>query len=170
MALEALYGFIGVVLGSATTAVVTIYQERLVGTREREARSHQQDQERRDKKNTFQRESLLALQDATSDLIKAVYNEQDRMLKEMRTVKKWPSRQWETPTAAGWEDANLLMQALRARVFDEKIRDLSGLIQVKARECIYAGTLEEAREVNVQLRELYINFNDLIAGLLPELY
>jgi hypothetical protein len=37
MAAEALYGFIGVLLGSATTALLTVYRERLVSTREREA-------------------------------------------------------------------------------------------------------------------------------------
>jgi hypothetical protein len=170
MALEALYGFIGVLLGSATTAVLTIYQERLVSTREREARSHQQDQERNDQRNTFQRQSMLALQDATSDLVKAVYNEQDRMLGEMRKTKKWPSRQWETPTAVGWEDANLLLQISRARVFDEPIRDLASDIRDKARDCIYATSLEEAKELNRQLRELYARFNDMISGLLPGLY
>jgi hypothetical protein len=40
MAAEAVYGFIGVLLGSATTAVLTVHRERLVSTREREAIRH----------------------------------------------------------------------------------------------------------------------------------
>ena len=170
MAAEALYGFIGVLLGSATTAVLTIYRERLVSTREREARAHQQDQDRKDQRNIFQRQSILALQDAVTDLIKAVYNEQDRMLEEMRETNRWPVRQWETPTAAGWEDANLLLQVSRARVFDEAIRDLSRDIRDKARECIYTSSRDETKEVNIQLRELYDRFNQMVASVLPEFY
>jgi hypothetical protein len=55
----------------------------------------------------IQRQSLLALHDAVSDLVKAVFNEQDRMLKEMRRTGSWPARQCETPTATGWEDTEL---------------------------------------------------------------
>jgi hypothetical protein len=170
MAAEALYGFIGVLLGSATTALLTVYRERLVSTREREARAHQRDQDRKDQRNMFQRQSILALQDAVADLIKAVYNEQDRMLEEMRETSRWPLRQWETPTAVGWEDANLLLQVSRARVFDEATRDLSRDIRDKARECIYASSLDETKEVNIQLRELYDRFNQMIASVLPEFY
>jgi hypothetical protein len=53
---------IGVLLGSATTVIVTVYQERWVGVREREARQHQREQDRKDQRDTFQRQSLLALQ------------------------------------------------------------------------------------------------------------
>jgi hypothetical protein len=88
MAVEAIYGFIGVLLGSATTAVLTVYRERLVSTREREARTHQREQDRKDQRDAFQRQSILALQDAVSDLIKAVYNEQDRMLGEMQETNR----------------------------------------------------------------------------------
>ncbi len=164
MAAEALYGFVGVLLGSATTAVLTIYRERLVSSREREARSHQREQDRQDQRNIFQRQSMLALQDAVSDLVKAVYVEQDRMLEEMRRTKRrtkrWPSRQWETPTAAGWEDANLLLQVSHARVFDEAIRETARNIRDAARKCIYAGSLDETKE----------RLNEMVANALPGLY
>lgn len=170
MAAEALYGFIGVLLGSATTTVLTVYRERLVGSREREARQHQREQDRKDERNSFQRQSILALQDAVSDLVKAVYNEQDRMLEEMRETSRWPSRLWETPTAEGWEDANLLLQVSRARVFDEAIRNEARDIRDSARACIYAGSLDETKKMNNQLRRLYERFNDMIADVLPGLY
>lgn len=176
MAAEAVYGFIGVLLGSATTVVLTVYRERLVSTREREARQHQREQDRTDQRNLFQRESLLALQEAVTDLIKAVYNEQDRMLKKMRqsgiwqSRRKWPTRQWETPTVTGWEDANLRLQASRARVFEKALRDKASKIQNKARECIYASELDEAKKLNNELRELHWEFNELVASTLPELY
>ncbi len=166
---EAIYGFIGVVLGSATTVVLTVYRERLVSTREREARQQQREQNRADQRNTVQRQSLLALQTAVTDVIKAVYNEQDRMLEEWRQTGTWPCRQWETPTATGWEDANLRLHEFHARVFEEALRDKAQKIQAKARECIYAS-MDDAKKLNVELRELQSEFNELVASRLPELY
>jgi hypothetical protein len=170
MAAEALYGLTGVLLGSATTAVLTIYRERLVGSREREGRHHQREQDRQDQRNAFQRQSVLALQDVVSDLVKAVYSEQDRMLREMRKSSRWPSRQWETPTVADWENANLLLQAFRARVFDGAIRDIARDIRDTARECIYSGSPDEAKEANSRLRQLYEQFNDMAAAAFAGLY
>jgi hypothetical protein len=43
---SAVYGFIGVLLGSVTTAVLTVYREQVVSRREREARERQRMQER----------------------------------------------------------------------------------------------------------------------------
>jgi hypothetical protein len=88
----------------------------------------------------------------------------------MRQASEWPSRQWETPTAAGWEDANLLLQVSRARIFDEAIRDIAREIRDVARECIYANSIDETKEMNTQLRQLYERFNDMIADILPRLY
>jgi hypothetical protein len=170
MAAEAIYGFIGVLLGSATTAVLTVYREWLVSSREREARQHQREQDRKDQRDTFQRQSLLALQDAVSELIKAIYGEQDRMIAEMHRTGGWPVRQWTTPTTTPWEDTNLQLQVSRARVFEEAVRDTARDIGKVARKCIYAASPDEAERFNVRLRRLYEKFNDLVAEALPRLY
>jgi len=135
MTSSAVYAFIGVLLGSATTVVLTVYQ----GRRERQSRERQRRQERQDQRDTFQRESLLALQDAVSDLVKAVFDEQDRMLEEMRRTGSWPARQWETPTATGWEDAELRLQVSRARVFNDELRDRAHEIHAIAKESVWAS-------------------------------
>ena len=170
MTASAVYGFIGVLLGSATTAALTVYRERLLSTREREARKPQRHQDQQDQRNTFQRQSLLALQDAVSDLVKALYDEQDRMLEEMRQTDRWPARQWETPTATGWQDAELRLQNSRARVFDERLRDLAREINVVAREALKASGLDQAKDLNDRLRQEHERFNDSVANALPELY
>jgi hypothetical protein len=170
MAAEALYGFVGVLLGSVSTAALTVYRERLVSGREREAREHQRQQDRKDRRDAFQRESLLALQDAVSDLIKAVFNEQDRMLEERERTGTWPVRQWETPTAAGWEDAELRLQASRARVFDAALRDLARDIHTVAKNAVWAKSMDEAKEFNRGLRQNHERLNERVANVLPELY
>ncbi len=88
----------------------------------------------------------------------------------MRQTGQWPPRQWETPTATGWEDANLRLQAYRARVFRQALRDVAGEIQTMAMKCIYASSLDEAKQLNTQLRQMYESFNELASSTLPELY
>jgi hypothetical protein len=170
MTASAVYGFIGVLLGSATTAVLTVYHELVTSRRERDTREHLRAQEIQDQRNAFQRQSLLALQDAVSDLVKAVFNEQDRMLEEMQRTGRWPARQWETPTATGWEDAELRLQASRARVFDDELRDLARAIHAVAKEAVWASSLDEAKYLNPQLEQEHQRFNDLAAIALPRLY
>ena len=111
-----------------------------------------------------------ALQDAVSDLVKAVFNEQDRMLTEMRQTGGWPARQWETLTATGWEDAELRLQVYRARVLDEELRDLVREIHAVAKESVWARSLDEAKDLTPRLEQGHERFNDLVAKALPELY
>jgi hypothetical protein len=170
MTASAVYAFIGVLLGSATTAALTVYRERLLSTREREAREQQRQQDQKDQRNTFQRQSILALQDAVSDLIKALYDEQDRLLEEMRPTGTWTVRQWETPTATGWTDAQLRLQVFRARVFDEKLRELASDIHEVARKSVWASSPEEAKALRPRLGQERERFHDLVASTLSELY
>ena len=96
MASGAVVGFGGVILGSLTTSVLTIYKERLTTRREQAARDEQYDQDRKAARDTFQQDSILALQAAISDLIRAVYQELDRVLAQFNQTGDWPARQWET--------------------------------------------------------------------------
>jgi cell division protein FtsL len=162
----AIYGLIGVLLGSATTVVLTVYQERRVSTREREARQHRREQDREDQRNAFQRQSLVDLQDAVSDLVKAVFKEQDRMLTEMGQTGNWPARQWETPTATGWVDAELRLQVFRARVFDEVLRDIARKIRALGMESVWASHADEAKALGGPLEQEHARFNELIANAL----
>jgi hypothetical protein len=130
-----------------------VYRERLVSRREREARQQRREQDRKDRRDGFQRESLLALQDAVSDLIKALFHEQDRMLEEMRRTNSWPARQWETPTAIGWVDTEMRLQVSRARVFQEDLRTLAGDLRTTAMKSVWASSLDEAKTLNRQLNQ-----------------
>lgn len=62
------------------------------------------------------------------------------------------------------------LHVFRAGVFEETRRDVAREIQVKARECIYARSLDETKKLNNELRELHWKFNALVASSLPELY
>ncbi|GAB3848982.1 hypothetical protein GCM10027610_071390 [Dactylosporangium cerinum] len=169
MAAEAVFGLVGVLLGSVSTSVVAVYQVQLAGRREREARDHERAEASRARRNAFQRESITALQDAAADMIKAVYDEQDRQLERMDSTSDWPARQWETPTAVGWSDAEIRLQVARARVFDSDLRALAHETRAVARELVWAPTLDKAKQSNLRLDELYERFNERVAQALQRL-
>src|SRR5262245_21108674 len=77
--IAAIFGFAGVILGSLTTSVLTIYRERLASQRESTVREQQYQRERKALRDTFQRESILAVQSAVTALIGAAYAELDRL-------------------------------------------------------------------------------------------
>jgi|SRR5215475_14741307 len=170
MAAEAVYGFVGVLLGSATTAVLTVYRERLVSGRERDARQHQRELDRQDRRDDFQRQNLVSLQDAVADLVKAVFDEQVRMLDEVKQTGRWPARQWETPTAVGWVDAELRLQVFGARVFDEKLRDRALDIRTKGMQIVWASNSDESERLTSELEQLNEGFNELVKDVLRALF
>jgi hypothetical protein len=164
------FGLVGVLLGSASTSVVAIYQERLANKRERDARDHERAQVSRAQRDAFQRESVMALQDAVTDLVKAVFDEQDRMLQQMGKTTTWPTRRWETPTAVGWVDAEIRLQVARARVFNDDLRTLARDARAVAMKSVWADSLDEAKRLNPHLEQLCERFNELVAQVLRELY
>jgi hypothetical protein len=99
---SAIFGFVGVLLGSLTTAFLTIYKDKLAARHEIELRDQQHERDRKATRDTFQRGSICDLQAAIADLLKAAYNELDRQLAEFQRSGTWPARQWEPrPPRAG---------------------------------------------------------------------
>jgi hypothetical protein len=168
--IAAIFGFAGVVLGSLTTSILTIYRERLVNQRETTVREQQYQRERKANRDAFQRESVLALQSAVTDLIGAAYAELDRLLDEFREAGRWNARQWETPTAVGWSTALLSLESSRARIFDEEMRSLADQVRTAAGESVWAKDLESAKAASRHLEPLLGRFNAAVNAALPNLY
>jgi hypothetical protein len=68
VAISALAGALGVVAGSLVSSIGIVYRERVVGRREREAQQALREQQLADQRAAFQRETILALQDAMGKL------------------------------------------------------------------------------------------------------
>ena len=170
VALEALFGFAGVVLGSLTTSVLTIYRDRLTVKHESLQRDQQYERERRAARDAFQRESILSLQSAVSDLIAAAYEELDRMISEFKTTSAWPTRTWETPTAKNWSGAILRLESSRARVFDEKLRMLADEIRKLAGDSVWADSLDAAKRHSQRIEPLQSRLQEVVTRILPTLY
>jgi hypothetical protein len=170
MSSDAIFGFAGVLVGSLVTAIITLYRDTLAARREVDARRDQLAQERASQRDAFQRESILALQTAVIDLIRAAHIELDRMIAELRISGVWPARRWETPTAVGWSDALLRLEASRARVFDDDLRRLADEMRTAAGDSIWADTLEQAKTQSQRLEPLLRDANARVTTILPQLY
>jgi hypothetical protein len=133
-------------------------------------REQQHQRERKAMRDAFQRESVLALQSAVTDLIGSAYAELDRLLDEFRETAEWNARQWETPTAVGWSTALLRLESSRARVFDEEMRSLADELRTIAGKSVWAKDLESAKEASRHLEPLLGRFNVAVTAVLPNLY
>jgi hypothetical protein len=102
-------------------------------------------------------------------LVKSVYDEQDRMLVEMERTNRWPARRWETPTAAGYADAEMRLEMLRVRVFEGEISELAGQLR-GVKKSVWAEHVDDAEQSNQLLEQLFEDFNDKVQKALPELY
>ncbi|MFG2732155.1 hypothetical protein [Streptomyces canus] len=169
---SAIFGFVGVLIGSLITSVLTIYKDRLAARHEIKIRDEQYERDRQVARDAFQRESTLALQTAVSNLFKAVYEELDRMLAELHESGSWPTRQWETPTAKGWSEAvlQLQLQLSAARVHDEGLRELAKEIQRVAGDAIWASDLATSRQHCERLEPLHVRLNDTANGIFVSLF
>jgi hypothetical protein len=167
---SAVFGLVGVFIGSLSTSVLTIYRERLATHREQAARDEQYERDRKATRDTFQRDSILALQAAVSDMIHAAYQELDRILAELKQTGEWAARTWETPTATGWSDAVLRLELSQARVFDDELRALAGNLRILAGDSIWAESLSASKSHSQKMEPVYRRFNKAITDALPSLY
>jgi hypothetical protein len=170
VAAEAVIGFVGVLVGSLTTSVLTIYRDRWASKHELAVRDLQYDREQRAARDAFQRESVLSLQSAATDLMKAVYDELDRVIGVARETGRWTRRTWETPTAVGWTAALLSLEASRARVFDDELRSLANDLRTAAGDSVWAESLEAAKQFSQQLEPLLAQLNAAVTRVLPSFY
>lgn len=121
-AISALAGALGVVAGSLVSSVGVVLRERLVGRREREVQQALRLQQLADQRATFQRDTILALQDAIGELWALSADAYNRAFTSWAETGEWPM-----PVPAelpGLNTVSARTNALRARVFDDELRRL----------------------------------------------
>jgi hypothetical protein len=105
---EAWFGFLGVIVGAA----VSLLGEQFTTRREREARQALREQERRDRRDAFQRDAILALQEAIAQFWQSVMTA--RIEAAGRPLALLGSAEAQ---ALHWR-----INMLRARIFDDELR------------------------------------------------
>lgn len=166
----AIFGFVGVLLGSLTALASAIYKERVTDRREAALRDHLYERERQTARNVFQRDSILALQSAVTDMIASAHAELDRVIAVERETGSWPARQWATPTAEGWSQALLALETARARVFNDELRRRADELRTRAGGSVWAASHAAARETSEPLEAHLKEFNEVVTKALPDLY
>jgi hypothetical protein len=166
---QAALAFLGVLLGAAIAGGVSLWQVQLITAREREARQTLREQERADRRDAFQRETILALQDALVDLIRAVSREQERMLLEAVRSGEGPIRTVGR-MAPEFHEARWIISKLKARIFDPELRDLANRLQNVAVEIISAQTRQALSKWTDRANELLASVHNRVTALLPDLF
>jgi hypothetical protein len=167
---QAVLGFVGVVLGGAIVGGVALRQVQLVTDREREARQVERELARKDARDVFQRQTVLALQDAVADLLRMVVHLHDEAVNAEEKTGHWsaPSRFDELP--ADFEEHFVCVQGLRARVFDDGLRRLVAELNTAALGALHAGDREHAADLMVGLTETDEQLQERLHVLLNELF
>jgi hypothetical protein len=169
----ALAGALGVVAGSLVSTVGVVFRERMASRREQEAQQALRRQQLTDERAAFQRDTILALQDAVGDLWALSADAYNRALASKAETGEWPP-----PERTEWPRLNVVsarITALRARVLDEELRSLVRELQTSIWSAVEVSDWREqparmqaARDpmnrmqerVNLLLKELFRHVGD----------
>ena len=136
---EALLGFLGVIIGAAIAGGISLWQVHFVTTREREAQRRHRAEERTDRRDAFQRETLMALQDATSRMRHATVREHERRTAFMKDQGSWPEREG-LLFPDDWTEAAARLLWLQARLLDQELRQLLERFRHESANAMTAGS------------------------------
>jgi gas vesicle protein len=126
---EAVIGFLGVLVGAIIAGAVALLGEQFALKREREARQAERTQQWQDRRDTFELETLLALQDAVSKMRRAVHADYQRKIELMAEQGAWPVRSVHMLLPDDWVEADDCLIRLHARVFDDELQMLIGQLK-----------------------------------------
>jgi hypothetical protein len=164
---EALLGFLGVILGAAIAGGISLWQVQFVTVREREAQRMRREQERTDRRDAFQRETLLALQDATSRMRHATFQEHTR--RSTLNEESWAER-GEPPFTDEWIEAAERILWLQARLLDEELRQLVERLRHESANVMTAEVKDVAFKCLQRAATLNVEASVRISTLLRDLF
>ena len=88
---QAVLALVGVVIGGVLAGGVGLRQVQLFTDRERAARQAEREQARKDARDAFQRDTILALQDAVADLLRMVADLHGEAVNAEEKMGHWPA-------------------------------------------------------------------------------
>jgi HAMP domain-containing protein len=156
---QAVLGFLGVILGAVIVGGASVWQEWVVTARERAAQQADREQRRKDVRDAFQRENVLALQGAIEELRRETFTESGQRR------QRPPSASWDH-----WLEKDAVVRKLWARVFDPELRSLVQEFRIRCFVATGSAGGGEGEDPMSDVNMLAGHVNDRIAVLLPELY
>ena len=165
MVSNALIGFLGVILGSVTTSVLTALSLDVSGRPMRNCALV----------------SVLMNGAPFNERACCHYRTLFRHSSRLSTTSKIEccrsgsalgrgSRTWLTPTATGWQSVELRVETMAARVFDDDLRSISAAICTASRDAVWASSAEDSEHAGGEMKALNRRFNLRLSSVLPDLY
>ena len=140
----------------------------MVGRRERETQEALRQQQLADQRAAFQRDTVLALQDAIGELWALSADGYNRAATIRAETGTWPAP--EATDLPNLNTASARITALRARVFDDELRHLVRELQTSIWSAIEVLDWSEQPQRMVAARDPMNRTQDRISVLLKELF
>jgi hypothetical protein len=156
--------------GGVIAGGVALRQVQLFTDREREARQAEREQARNDAREAFQRDTILALQDAVADLLRMVFDLHNEAVNAEEKTGQWsaPSRLGEL--SAGFDEQFVCVQGLRARLFDDALRHLVAEVARSALGALHADERQRAVRLMAGLSETNEQLQERVHAVVKELF
>jgi uncharacterized coiled-coil protein SlyX len=146
-------------VGFATSSFAEWLRQRYANKRERAAAEATREQEREareserriqlfERRTSFQRETLLNLQDAIVKLARATGRMQHLDLMEYRKTGNWGKQPIPSDLNDDAHQANVIIMVLKARVRDDLIREMTGTFQSQANLVAISRSEQASKEVS----------------------
>lgn len=156
----------GALITLATTIVVQGFTHGFQSRRERQARQATLQAEKQERRAGFQRDTLLAVQEALSDLGRAAA-ETHRQIRDSED-RDWMERH--RPWSEEFRDAEATTTKLAARVFDDELRKLVRDARQAAIEVVTAKLYKHSAEALGRMNQGITDVNQAIGPVLRELF
>jgi hypothetical protein len=114
-------------------------------------------------------ESLLALQDAMNDMFTVLDEQRKAKLAYEERTGEWLERERGQPLPQDYRAVYGNLGSLRARIFDEHVRDLIGDFRNASIHVLQATSLDNMEDALLKLDELVDPIEQQVAVLLPRL-
>jgi hypothetical protein len=167
---QAVLALVGVVIGGVLAGGVALRQVQLLTDREHAARQAEREQARKDARDAFQRDTILALQDAVADLLRMVVDLHGEAVDAEEKMGHWPASGRFGELRASFDEQFVCVQGLRARLFDDALRRLVADVATSALGALHVGDRERAAHLMAGLGETNEQLQERVHALLKELF
>jgi hypothetical protein len=166
---QAVLTALGVILGAVIAGAVSLWRERVVTAREHEARQAEREEVRKAVREAFQREAVLALQDAIEDMWTVYLRSQSEKREAESQQGEW-IRRTGTDHPPGFAEASRRIYGLSARVFDDELRDLANNTRVELGLALFAESERLERHNSKTANDLLFRMHDRTRFLLKQYF
>ena len=157
------------VLGYILKSIADVVQHKWTLEKDREARTATRQDKQFERRNTFQRETLLALQETSMDLARMAGQMHHLDTMAFRQTGKWQEQLFSEELAEGHRAAMARANLLAVRVRDDQVRQLVSDFRSCVARAGVCGSQAEGDAVLRATNEVVATLNERIGQILRQL-